>query len=85
MSVRRELWIAGRATLTTVPSMNVILDPRIVAASIHGAADRGHGESAARVRITASSQGGLAAVDKSISLKLGYRNSDHLSVTPELP
>ena len=43
----RSAWSAGRATLTTVPSMNVMLDPRIVATSVHRRADHSGGDAAA--------------------------------------
>src|SRR5438270_10516921 len=62
MSVPNSRWSTGRATLTTVLSINVMLDPKTVAASTHGAARLGHGASAAPARITASSHGALKAV-----------------------
>src|SRR5438270_5069047 len=62
MSVPNSRWSTGRATLTTVLSMNVMLDPKTVAASTHGAARLGPGASAAPARITASSHGALKTV-----------------------
>src|SRR6266581_5332489 len=59
MVARRSACRAGRATFTTVPSMNAMLEPRMVAARIQGpfvVAWRSHG----LARIAASSQGGLA-------------------------
>src|SRR5579862_9969157 len=47
---------AGKATLTTVLSMNAMLEPRIVADRIHGRDFSRHG-AAAPLRITASSHG----------------------------
>jgi hypothetical protein len=46
---------AGRATLTTVPSMNARLEARIVAASTHGAAAGAQGLTEGVVRIIAVS------------------------------
>ena len=48
---------AGNATFTTVPSMNAMLEARIVATSTQRALDFGHGAVAGRDRITFSSQG----------------------------
>jgi hypothetical protein len=50
---------AGRATLTTVPSMKAMLDPRMVAARIHGSARGAHGTATAIPKTTPSSHGGL--------------------------
>src|SRR6266576_441386 len=50
---------AGRATLTTVLSMNAMLLPRMVAARIHGSAFDAQGVSVDAERRTASSQGGF--------------------------
>src|SRR5258708_33177069 len=50
---------AGSATLTTVPSMKAMLDPRIVAANTHAPA-LAEGSPGEPARIAASSQGGLA-------------------------
>src|SRR5260370_41513268 len=49
-------WIAGRATFTTVLSMKAMLEPRIVATSIHILALAAHGTPAPAVRIPTSSQ-----------------------------
>src|SRR5260221_14007311 len=49
---------AGRATFTTVPSMNAMLEARIVAARIHGAVVGGHGEAHGAARMTPASDGG---------------------------
>jgi hypothetical protein len=43
--------------LTTVPSMNAMLEPKIVAARIHGPDDLVQGAVVALERMTASSQG----------------------------
>src|SRR5438105_8487272 len=51
-------WIAGRATPTTVPSINTMLEPRMVAAKIHAPLVAWTGP-APGVRITASSHGAL--------------------------
>src|SRR5439155_8643782 len=59
MVARRLDWSAGSATFTTVPSINAMLEPMIVAARIQGplvVACRSHEPA----RIAASSQGGLA-------------------------
>src|SRR5579864_1480067 len=48
---------AGKATLTAVPSMKAMLEPRIVAASTHGRDFSAHGADKAPARITASSHG----------------------------
>src|SRR5438445_9248747 len=48
---------AGSARLTTLPSIKARLDPRIVAARIHGAAFDEHGAAAGAERITPSSHG----------------------------
>src|SRR5438094_3133515 len=67
----RSAWSTGRATFTTTPSINVMLDPSIVAASTHGPTSR----VASAVRtdgadsITPSSQGGLAIVDMVLLLE----------------
>jgi len=50
-------WIAGRATFTTVLSMNAMLDPRMVAVSIQIFASAPHGTPSSADRIMASSQG----------------------------
>src|ERR1700731_2182051 len=50
---------AGNATLTTVLSIKAMLEARIVADRIHGAACCVHGASALGDWTTASSQGGL--------------------------
>jgi hypothetical protein len=49
--------MAGRATLTTVLSMNAMLEPRMVAASIQTWAFSAQRDPEAVDRITASSQG----------------------------
>src|SRR6185295_8625559 len=54
----RDVWIAGSATFTTVPSMNAMLEPRIAAARTHEplpAPGRWEGPA----RIAASSHGDL--------------------------
>src|SRR5215831_6033026 len=48
---------AGKATFTTVPSMNAMLEPRMVAARIQGDDSARHGLLQSPVRITASSHG----------------------------
>ena len=48
---------AGSATLTTVPSMNTMLEPRIVTARTYGCDDFAHGDAAVRHRTTPLSQG----------------------------
>jgi hypothetical protein len=48
--------------LTTVLSMNAMLDPRMVAASIQGRAAAAHGSPAPADRITVSSHGGRIAI-----------------------
>src|SRR5882672_11406188 len=48
---------AGSARLTTVPSMNARLDPRMVAASIQGATPGGQGTVVAEELRTPSSHG----------------------------
>ena len=57
----RLAWSAGRATFTTVPSMNVMPEPMIVTVSTHGTARLGQGPREARAWITPSSQGGFSA------------------------
>src|SRR5215204_1003659 len=64
MSVPNSRWRTGNATPTTVPSMKVMLDPRMVAASTQGAAAFEQGAAAVSARITASSHGALALIDK---------------------
>jgi hypothetical protein len=54
---------AGNATLTTVPSINAMLDPRIAAARIHGPEPLAQGTIAALERMTASSQGDRMKLD----------------------
>src|SRR5712691_5120704 len=49
---------AGSATLTTVPSINAMLEAITVAARIHGAADGAQGDAAGAARMTPASQGG---------------------------
>src|SRR6266566_9618442 len=49
----------GSATLTTVPSMNAMLDPRMVAASTHGPISLVLGAHSGAAWITPSSHGGL--------------------------
>src|SRR3984893_6064690 len=50
--------MAGRATVTTEPSMKAMLEPRMVAANTHGWARSAQpGVSAAAARMTPSSQG----------------------------
>jgi hypothetical protein len=44
--------------LTAVPSINAMLEPKIVAARIHGPEALEHGATAAPERIRTSSQGG---------------------------
>src|SRR5262249_16884306 len=53
----RWSWMAGSATLTTVPSMKAMLEPRMVAASTHRSTARAQGASAGLARMTPSSQG----------------------------
>src|SRR5258708_29030740 len=55
----RLAWSAGKATLTTVLSINAMLDPRIVAASTQRPACAVHGTPAFPDRAAASSDGGL--------------------------
>src|SRR5689334_8353922 len=58
MVAARDDCRTGRATLTTVPSIKDMLEPRMVAAIIQRPL-AGDGSSHGRARITASSQGGL--------------------------
>src|SRR5947209_15811584 len=51
---------AGKATLTTVPSMKAMLEPKIVAARIHRPTALLQGAATSFERMNASSQGGLA-------------------------
>src|SRR5580765_1347774 len=60
---------AGRATLTTVPSINAMLEPRMVAASTHGPLV-GRGELHQPARIAPSSQGNLTAIMTAIFPRL---------------
>src|SRR5882757_609467 len=61
---------AGKATFMTVASMNAMLEPRMVAARIHGpSAVTGRWHEPAR--IAASSQGGLAKAISPFSVRLG--------------
>src|SRR6266849_120590 len=55
----RLFCIAGSATLTTVPSMNAMLEPRMVVTRIHRPTSRAHGAETGRERMTPSSQGAL--------------------------
>src|SRR3954447_6790881 len=55
-------WSAGSATLTTVLSMNAMLEPRMVAARIQGPASGRQGARSRPVRMMASSQGGRIGV-----------------------
>src|SRR5262249_13139348 len=48
---------AGSARLTTLPSINARLDPRIVAAKIQGLSEAAHGARAGEERITPSAHG----------------------------
>src|SRR5262249_13598220 len=48
---------AGNATLTTVPSIKTMLDPRMVAAKTQGSDTGAHGKPAGRARTTPSSHG----------------------------
>ena len=56
----RRVCSAGSATLTTVPSMKAMLEPRIVAASTHGPALGAQRPSAAPAAMTPSSHGALS-------------------------
>src|SRR5690349_4288116 len=80
----KVLWSMGIATLTTVESMNAILDPRIVAARIQGCAASQQGAAVRPERIAASSQGAFIAVwmqpAESPALKLA-----NLQVREEIP
>src|SRR2546421_13089182 len=55
----RPDWMAGKATLTAVPSINAMLVPRMVAASTQEPPPTLVGAEGADARITASSHGGL--------------------------
>ena len=55
----RLAWSAGNATLTTVPSMKAMLEPRMATARIHGSAAFAQGTTSLPDRITASSQGAM--------------------------
>src|SRR5262245_25071000 len=57
----RSCWRTGSATLTTMPSMNAMLEPRIVAVRTQRAAAGLQGRSCC-CRMTASSHGGEAAL-----------------------
>ena len=61
---------AGNAMLTTVPSMKAMLDPRMVAARIHGPDSREHGVAARPDLICASAHGFLRVA--AMSLEVGY-------------
>src|ERR1700724_1294679 len=49
--------MAGRATVTTEPSMKAMLEPRMVAAKTHGRARSAQPDVSAAARMTPSSQG----------------------------
>src|SRR6202023_3074701 len=49
--------MAGRATVTTEPSMKAMLEPRMVAAKTHGRARSAQPDASAAAWITPSSQG----------------------------
>jgi hypothetical protein len=58
-SAYSECWIVGRATFTTEPSMNAMLDPMMVAANVSRLRLGGRAASkAGDAWITAASQGG---------------------------
>ena len=64
----RSFWSTGSATLTTVPSMKAMLEPRIVAARTHRDVARLQGDGAVACRM-ASSQGPLAATLIAVSVR----------------
>src|SRR6202171_6563238 len=63
---------AGKATFTTVLSMNAMLDPSIAAARIHGPELLVHGMAACPDSITAWSHGGFIKSHKSQRLLILY-------------
>src|SRR6266545_3508730 len=75
----RFSWRAGRATLTAVPSMNAMLEPRMVAASTQGAAPRPE-------RITPSLHGSLRTCTRRLyALRSGFHRLGDQLGHPELP
>src|SRR5713226_3067931 len=52
-----SLWMTGNATLTTVPSIKAMLDPRMVATSTHPPTFGAQGIASGAERITPSSHG----------------------------
>ena len=58
----KSRWIAGSATLTTVPSMKAMLEPRIAAINTQRLAEAAQGAARAPWRIAASSQGPRTAL-----------------------
>src|SRR5216684_448821 len=73
-------WIAGRATFTTVLSMKAMLEPRIVATSIHVLALAAHGTPASVVRFTTSSHGVLMKAMDDTKSELGSQARHDRSV-----
>src|SRR5919108_4974788 len=71
--------MAGSATVTAVSSMNAMLDPRMVAASTHGAALGAQGALASFERMTPWSQGCL------ITLAIGTYTSPHVAEAESRP
>src|SRR6266513_5495973 len=63
----RFICSAGNATFTTVPSMNAMLEARVVAASTQGPEDFEQGAVAASDRIMLSSQGSRMNADMMVA------------------
>jgi hypothetical protein len=78
----RFAWSDGKATLTTVLSMNAMLEPRIVAARIQRRDCAVHGTSVLTDRTTASSHGGFIKTMDASRCEFGSGNS---TVASELP
>src|SRR5437762_9359742 len=76
--------MAGSATLTTVLSMNAMLDPRIVAARIQTLACSAHGISSPPDRSTASSQGVLMQAPVAVYVSSGLNGHRALGIRERL-
>src|SRR5260370_42497942 len=57
-----SLWMTGKATLTTEPSMKAMLDPRMVATRTHTPTRGALGAASGAERMTPSSQGAFTKV-----------------------
>jgi hypothetical protein len=83
-----DAWSTGRATLTTVPSTNAMLEPRMLAANTHDSVEPSAGTESGAPSTSPALQGVLSAVKKPSFPRTSvftFIESEYRRIVTELP